>query len=257
MAQDRWQESGEGGTGRARREAATWANRNSGIVREVKVLAIDDGCLLGLYRAAPGELGLPHRGGRKITGEAGNGSLDSGAVERRSSGGGFFRDEEELFAAIEREVGPEAAQAARRSRQLMRNPRPLDDAERADLRVALEPVLRDLRGSGAIVPDVVEEAREDLGPDCVPAWIQPPGTPGSLVAGSRGRRVSASCWASRCRSGWPTWRISCRSGKSKSLPLPGARRPGRSARSTPTPTRWPRRPRRPGRLVLPAHRAGD
>ena len=110
-------------------------------------------------------------------------------MERRSSGGGFFRDEEELFAAIEREVGPEAAQAARRSRQLMRNPRPLTDAERADLRAAMEPVLRDLRGSGAIVPDVVEQAREDLGPDCVPAWIQPPGTAGSLVAGSQGIRV--------------------------------------------------------------------
>lgn len=28
-----------------------------------------------------------------------------------------------------------------------------------------------MRGSSAIVPDVLEEARGDLGPDCVPAWI--------------------------------------------------------------------------------------
>ena len=110
-------------------------------------------------------------------------------MERSSHGGGFFGNEEELFAAIEREIGPEAAQAARRSRQLMRNPRPLTDAERADLRAALEPVLRDLRTTDAIVPDVVEEAHDDLGPDCVPAWIQPPGTAGSLVAGSQGIRV--------------------------------------------------------------------
>jgi hypothetical protein len=83
-------------------------------------------------------------------------SLDFRSVERSSHGGGFFRNEEELFAAIEREIGPEAAEAARRSRQLMRNPRPLTDAERADLRAALEPVLRDLRTTDAIVPDVVE-----------------------------------------------------------------------------------------------------
>jgi hypothetical protein len=110
-------------------------------------------------------------------------------VEWSSSGGGFFRNEEELFADIERRLGPEAAQAARRSRQLMRNPRPLTDAEHADLWVALEPVLRDLRTTGAIVPDVVEEAHDDRGPECVPAWIQPPGTAGSVVAGSQSIRV--------------------------------------------------------------------
>jgi hypothetical protein len=100
------------------------------------------------------------------------------------SGGGFFDSQEDLIAAIGRSVGPEAAEAARRSLQLGRNPRPLTDAERADLRATLEPVLHDLRSSGAIMPDIVEEAHHDGGPDCVCAWIQTPGG-----AGSRGISV--------------------------------------------------------------------
>ena len=103
------------------------------------------------------------------------------------SGGGFFDNQEDLIAAIGRSVGPEAAEAARHSMQLSRNPRPLTDAERAELRATLEPVLRDLRSSGAIVPDIVEEAHDDGGPDCVCAWIQTPGG-----AGSRGISVLVS-----------------------------------------------------------------
>ena len=68
-----------------------------------------------------------------------------------SHGGGFFDDEQQLIAAVEREIGPEAAQAIRRSRQLASNPRALTDAERAELRANLEPILRDMRSSGAIV----------------------------------------------------------------------------------------------------------
>jgi hypothetical protein len=30
-----------------------------------------------------------------------------------------------------------------------------------------------MRSSGAMVPHVVEEAHDDPGPDCVPAWFQP------------------------------------------------------------------------------------
>lgn len=104
-----------------------------------------------------------------------------------SHGGGFFDNEEQLIAAIERDVGPEAAEATRRSRRLARNPRALTGAERAELRAALEPVLRDMRGSGAIVPQIREEAHDDLGPDCVCAWIQTPGS-----AGSQGFRVQVS-----------------------------------------------------------------
>ena len=104
-----------------------------------------------------------------------------------SHGGGFFDDEEELIAAIERAIGPEAAEDARRSQQLARNPRALTDAERAELRANLEPILRDMHSSGAIVPNILEEAHDDLGPDCVCAWIQSPGG-----AGSQGIRVQAS-----------------------------------------------------------------
>jgi hypothetical protein len=99
------------------------------------------------------------------------------------SGGGFFDNQEDLIAAIGRSVGPEAAEAARRSLQLSRNPRPLTDAERAELRATLEPVLRDLRSSGAIMPDIIEEAHDDRGPDCVSAWIQTPGGAGSRGIG--------------------------------------------------------------------------
>jgi hypothetical protein len=113
-------------------------------------------------------------------------------VEPGEHGGGFFDDDERLIAAIEREIGPEVAEATRRSRRLSRNPRALTDAERAQLRAALEPILRDMHSSGAIVPDVLEEAHHDPGPDCVPAWIQPPHTAGSRVIGSQGIRVQVS-----------------------------------------------------------------
>jgi hypothetical protein len=109
-------------------------------------------------------------------------------VQPGSHGGGFFGNEEELIAAIEREIGSEAAEAARRSVRLAGNPRALTDAERAELRANLEPVLQDMRSSGAIVPDILEEAHDDLGPDCVCAWIQSPGG----GAGSQGIRVQVS-----------------------------------------------------------------
>jgi hypothetical protein len=108
-------------------------------------------------------------------------------VQPGSQGGGFFENEEELIAAIERDIGREAAEATRRSWRLASGPRPLTDAERAELRASLEPVLRDLRSSGAIVPRVLEEAHDDFGPGCVCAWIQTLGG-----AGSRGIGVQVS-----------------------------------------------------------------
>ena len=110
-------------------------------------------------------------------------------MEPSSHGGGLFDDEEQLIAAIERDIGPEAAETARRSCHLAGNPRPLTGAERAELRASLEPVLRDMRNSGAIVPRVVEEAHDDPGPGGVSAWIQPPDGAGSHDVGSRGIHV--------------------------------------------------------------------
>jgi len=91
-------------------------------------------------------------------------------VERSDHGGGFFHSHEELLAAIERDLGAERAEAVRRS--LACQPRQLTDSERTELRANLEPVLRDIRVSGAIVPDVVEQAYEDAGPHVVSALIQ-------------------------------------------------------------------------------------
>jgi hypothetical protein len=112
--------------------------------------------------------------------------LDSFPVEPGSQGGDFFDIDEEFIAAVERDIGPEAAEATRRSQQLARNPRPLTDAERVVLRATVEPVLHDLRSCGAIVPDVIEEAHDDTGPDRVAAWIQPPGTGDTRGVGSQG-----------------------------------------------------------------------
>lgn len=79
-----------------------------------------------------------------------------------------------MIAAIGAEAGAEAEEAVRRSVELARNPRPLTDDARSQLYANLAPVLRDIRATGAIVPDVREEAHEDLGADMVSAWIQRP-----------------------------------------------------------------------------------
>jgi hypothetical protein len=118
-------------------------------------------------------------------------ALDSFPVEPSSQGGGFFDSDEEFIAAVEREIGPEAAEATRRSQQLARNPRALTDPERALLRATVEPILRDLRTSGAIVPDVVAEAHDDAGPDRVAAWIQPAPGADYRAIGSQGIYVQA------------------------------------------------------------------
>jgi hypothetical protein len=49
--------------------------------------------------------------------------------------------------------------------------RPLAADESARLHSVLDPVLHDVRVSGAIVPDVRDEAHEDLGGGVVSAWL--------------------------------------------------------------------------------------
>jgi len=113
--------------------------------------------------------GKPRRG-------RGSGALDAadrGGVAG-SQGGGFFRRPEEMLAAIGAEAGAETEEAVRRFAELARNPRSLTDDARSQLHANLAPVLRDIRVTGAIVPDVREEAHEDLGADMVSAWIQRP-----------------------------------------------------------------------------------
>jgi len=91
-------------------------------------------------------------------------------VERSDHGGGWFHSQEELLTAIERDFGVERAEAVRRS--WARQPRQLTDAERTDLLANLEPVLRDMRVSGAIVPEFLERAYEGAGPDTACALIR-------------------------------------------------------------------------------------
>jgi hypothetical protein len=91
-----------------------------------------------------------------------------------SQGGGFFQRQEDMPAAIANEVGGEAAEAARRSMELRRNPRPLTDAASSQLHGNLAPVLNDIRATGAIVPEIREEEHKDLGQDMVSAWLRGP-----------------------------------------------------------------------------------
>jgi hypothetical protein len=91
-----------------------------------------------------------------------------------SQGGDFFRRQQDMPTAIANEVGGEAAEAARRSMELRRNPRPLTDAVRNQLHDNLAPVLNDIRATGAIVPEIREEEHKDLGQDMVSAWLQGP-----------------------------------------------------------------------------------
>lgn len=99
-----------------------------------------------------------------------------------SQGGGFRSRPEDLLAAIGDEAGAEAADAARRSMQRVRRPQPLTGTAGSELQASLAPVLRDISATGAIVPEVREEAHEDLGSDLVSAWLQrPDGVGGSGV----------------------------------------------------------------------------
>lgn len=59
-----------------------------------------------------------------------------------------------------------------RDRALHEHPRPLTENEREVLRQAAAPVLRDMAVTGAIVPDIREEAHEDRGDEVVSAWVR-------------------------------------------------------------------------------------
>jgi hypothetical protein len=62
--------------------------------------------------------------------------------------------------------------------------RSLADHESAQLQAVLGPVLRDVRATGGIMPDIREEAHEDLDGGVVSAWLA-----NGASAGGRGIRV--------------------------------------------------------------------
>jgi hypothetical protein len=137
-------------------------------------------------------------------------------------GSAFFlagSPEEAAHLAVLRErFGDEMVDRLQRSRELMRHPRPLADSERGVIREALAPVLRDLRATGAIVPEVREEARDDRAGEAVSAWVTSDDGGGMGVwvslAGSPAERVAQLaeqvqeweveqlCWAGRSAT-WP------------------------------------------------------
>jgi hypothetical protein len=101
-----------------------------------------------------------------------------GSRAKSAQGGGFGRHDE-VPAAIQGELNPEAAEAAQRSAGRAGQPRPLTGDESTGLRAPLAAVLADLRATGAIVPDIQEQAHEEFDPDVVSAWIlSPHGTGG-------------------------------------------------------------------------------
>jgi hypothetical protein len=92
------------------------------------------------------------------------------------------REEAACLTELRQRRGDEAVDRMLRDRELMRDPRPLTDGERAVIDAVLAPVLADLRAAGAIVPEVRYAATQDRGPDYVCAVIGPAGR----AAGSRG-----------------------------------------------------------------------
>jgi hypothetical protein len=100
----------------------------------------------------------------------------SGEGDWSSQGGGFFSGPDQMIEEIRSKFGAEAAERARRSMALIRNPRALTDDEFTVVMEALALVLRDLEASGETLPDVVPEAHEDRGEEYLCAWIRMPDT---------------------------------------------------------------------------------
>jgi hypothetical protein len=104
-------------------------------------------------------------GGRNSGSEAPRGR--SGAGNR----GGFIGSPEEYDGYVRGRFGDEVADRVQRSLERTRHPRSLTDREQQQLQAALAPMLRDMRATGAVLPDIVPEAHEDRGEAFVCAWI--------------------------------------------------------------------------------------
>jgi len=90
------------------------------------------------------------------------------------NGGAHFRSEAEADAWLREHLGEEFVERRRRSRELLRDPQALDEADAAVLRAALAPVLHDLAATGMPLPEIREEAREAR-EWAVCGWIAGPG----------------------------------------------------------------------------------
>jgi hypothetical protein len=111
-----------------------------------------------------------------------------------NNGGGFFRSNDPESAAAMREMlGDEMYQRMQRSRELLRNPRPLSDADAEVLRAALAPVLRDVAATGLRLPEIRYEAHEDR-EWSVCGWIAEPGGFGEGISVMRDRPHAEQVW---------------------------------------------------------------
>jgi hypothetical protein len=86
------------------------------------------------------------------------------------SGYGYFfvrggPEEAAALAEMRERHGDEVVDDLLRSRERRRHPRPLTETERAVIRQATAPVLRDLDVSGAIVPEILYQSPDDDGRD--------------------------------------------------------------------------------------------
>jgi hypothetical protein len=88
------------------------------------------------------------------------------------NGGGFFTSEDELFTAVLRALGPQAAGRARDAYRLRGQGRDLTASERDELHAVLDPVLADIRAAGAILPVIEEHAWADDEAISVYLWSQ-------------------------------------------------------------------------------------
>jgi aminoglycoside phosphotransferase (APT) family kinase protein len=81
---------------------------------------------------------------------------------------------------IRERLGAEVYQRVQRTRELLRSPQPLTEADAAVLRAAAAPLLRDLAATRMPVPDIRSEAHEDR-PWAVCGWIAGRGATGQGV----------------------------------------------------------------------------
>jgi hypothetical protein len=102
------------------------------------------------------------------------------------SSGFFRRDDPEAMALLRQRLGDEGFERWQRDLELSEHPRPLTDVERAVLREAVAPVLRDLAATSTSTPVIREEAHEE-GDEMVCAWLE--GADGT----GQGIRVALSC----------------------------------------------------------------
>jgi hypothetical protein len=95
-----------------------------------------------------------------------------------SNGGGVFSSRNP--EVVREMLGEEVYQRMQRTRELLRHPQPLTEADAAVLRAAAAPLLRDLAATRMPLPDIRTEAYEDR-PWSICGWIAGRGMTGQGI----------------------------------------------------------------------------